>query len=176
MQISVYIATSLDGYIARSNGDIDWLPPINPDGEDYGYGEFIRTIDVIVMGRKSFEKVQSFNPWPYEGTPVTVLSQTLRAVPTHLTSKVSLSHASPETLSAQLASEGVKRVYVDGGQTIQAFLRAGLITDLTITSIPVLIGSGIPLFGHLSADIRLTHLQTNAFGNGLVQSSYAVQP
>lgn len=175
MQISVYIATSLDGYIARSNGDIDWLPPINPDGEDYGYGAFIRTIDRIVMGRKSFEKVQCFDPWPYEGTPVTVLSQTLRTVPAHLSDQVSLSDASPETLTAQLASKGAKRIYVDGGQTIQAFLRAGLITDVTITTIPVLIGSGISLFGDLTHDVHLTHLTTQAFKDGLVQSSYAVR-
>ena len=175
LKASVYIATSVDGFIARKDGAVDWLDH-DAGGEDYGYQDFINTVDMLVMGRNSYEKVLTFGGWPYEGKPVVVLSQTLtqQDIPQHLTGKVELTSAAPRALVDKLAADGIKHIYVDGGQTIQAFLREGLIQDLTISCIPILIGEGISLFGMLANDIKLTHLETTAFASGLVQTRYRV--
>ena len=176
MQCSVYIATSLDGFIARPDGDIDWLTAAGTleEGEDYGYHAFMDTINALVMGRKTFEKVRSFeSPWPYGDTRVIVMSRTDTSWP-DLPSTVERFAGTPHELIDTLANEGLQRLYIDGGRLIQSFLRAGLITDLTITRIPVLIGAGIPLFGDLDADIALTHVNTTPYPNGLVQSIYEV--
>jgi dihydrofolate reductase len=170
-EAAVFIATSLDGYIAREDGSLDWLLSRAGDG-DYGYAEFIATIDVIVMGRKSFEAVLDSDPWLYEGTRVVVLSTGSPEVPEALRSSVEVLSLEPGPLLRHLAASGVRRVYVDGGQTIQGFLRAGLIQEITITRVPVLIGSGIPLFGDLPKDVPLDHVGTETFPNGMVQSRY----
>jgi dihydrofolate reductase len=167
----VYIATSLDGFIARADGGIDWLGE-PPEGEDYGWAEFIAGIDAMVMGRVTFEQVLTFGPWPYEGTPLTVLSNTLKSVPDHLQGKAEISSLGLEALLLHLSDKGCERIYVDGGRVIQSFLRADLIDEMVITRIPVLIGSGIPLFGPLSADLAFEHLNTESIGPGLVKSTY----
>lgn len=177
MKISVFIATSLDGFIARPNGDIDWL--LNADTtdgrEDYGYEAFIATVDCLVLGRRSFEKVLSFPKWPYDGMRVVVLSRTVTTVPEQAAGKVELSAGPVEELAARLSAEGLGRIYIDGGKTVQSFLRAGLVTDVTITRIPILIGNGLPLFGELPGDIHLEHIETKAFPSGFVQSTYEVR-
>ena len=171
----VFIAASLDGYIARSDGDLDWLVGRSEsDGGDHGYADFMESIDTLVMGRKTFEKVLSFDPWPYTGTRVIVLSTGSVGVPDALKSTVEVVSLEPEALLRYLGVTGARRVYVDGGQTIQRFLRAGLIHEMTVTRAPVLIGSGVPLFGGLSEDIEWEHIETQAFSNGLVQSRYRV--
>ncbi|HVK61728.1 MAG TPA: dihydrofolate reductase family protein [Bdellovibrionales bacterium] len=171
----VFIATSLDGFIARMNGDIEWLISRDDPKEDHGYNDFIKGIDGIVMGRGTFEKALTFETW-YYSVPVIVLSKTLTAsnIPEHLKDKVQISKLSPRELMSQLEKMGWKNVYVDGGQVIQSFLREGQIADLVITTVPVLIGEGRPLFGSLLEDISLTHIQTRAFPSGLVQSEYKV--
>ena len=171
----VFIATSLDGFIARMNGDIEWLISRDDPKEDHGYNDFIKGIDGIVMGRGTFEKALTFETW-YYSVPVIVLSKTLTAsnIPEHLKDKVQISKLSPRELMSQLEKKGWKNVYVDGGQVIQSFLREGQIADLVITTVPVLIGEGRPLFGSLLEDISLTHIQTRAFPSGLVQSEYKV--
>ena len=181
MKASVYIATSLDGFIARENGDLDWLPGTAESGEsmadhgqDYGYQDFMATVDFLVMGRNSFDKVLTFGEWPYGNTPVIVLSRTLTTLPSHLPPTVELNASSPTELIQQLAARGAKHLYIDGGQLIQSFLREGLIQELIITRIPVLLGRGLPLFGQLPADIKLHHLTTQAYPTGLVQSHYQV--
>jgi dihydrofolate reductase len=176
MQASVYIATSLDGFIARVNGDIDWLPGGgSADGdEDYGYKEFLDTIDILVMGRHTYEKALTFAEWPYGSTPVVVLSSTQVHIPQHLATSVESLSCSPSELVRRLAERGARHLYVDGGKTIQGFLEAGLLQQLIITTIPILLGSGIPLFGPLTHDIRLRHIETRQFANGLVQSTYEV--
>ncbi len=174
---SVFIATSLDGFIAREDGSLDWLDRANallPPGEDCGYQAFMADIDAVVMGRRTFELVQTFPDWPFGEMPVVVLSRRGIALPERIPGSVSVSDEAPAALVARLSAQGLKRLYIDGGQTIQGFLAAGLIDTLTVTVIPVLLGGGRPLFGPLAADIRLTHVATRAFAFGFVQQRYHI--
>ena len=171
MKASVFIATSLDGFIARANGDLDWLPP--GGGEPHGYDEFMATVDALVIGRKTFETVLTFDTWPYGEKPVFVLS-TRTLAPAPLGAVVERMSGAPADIVSQLAARGIRHIYVDGGITIQRFLQGGLIQRLTITRIPVLLGDGIPLFGALQRDIALRHVATRQYASGLVQSEYAV--
>lgn len=172
----VFIAQSMDGYIARADGAIDWLMSLDTTGEDHGYNDFISTIDCIVMGRGTFDTVRTFDSWPYN-RPVIVVSSTLSSddIAEHLRDKVRVSPAAPRDLMTQLALEGYSRAYVDGGKVIQSFLREGLIQDMIITTIPVLLGTGRPLFGDVDRDIRLKHISSRSFPSGLVQSTYNVR-
>ena len=169
----VFIAISLDGFIARPDGDIGWLLRRDDPAEDHGYPDFIADKNMIVMGRGSYEKVLSFGAWPYD-RPVLVLSEQLAdtPVPEALKGKVRFSNLTPEDAMAELAGQDVRRVYVDGGRLVQSFLRDGLITDMVITTVPVLIGAGRPLFGALAQDIDLTLVNSRSFPSGLVQSTY----
>lgn len=177
MKASVFIATSLDGFIARPDGSIDWLDRANgvvPQGEDCGYAAYMATIDVLVMGRNTYELVRTFGEWPYGTTPVVVLSHHAPDVPDAIADTVSISKETPGKLVARLAAQGAKHLYIDGGRTIQSFLQARLIDELIITTIPVLIGTGRPLFGPLARDVQLVHLSTKAFDFGFVQQTYRV--
>jgi dihydrofolate reductase len=172
MNASVFIATSVDGFIARATGALDWLPP--GGGEEHGYEAFIATVDALVIGRKTFETVLSFDTWPYGQKPVFVLTSRPLPVPAPPGAVVERMSGDPREIVSQLAARGVRHIYVDGGITIQRFLRAGLIQRLTITRIPVLLGDGIPLFGALPSDIHLRHVATRQYASGLVQSEYVV--
>ena len=192
MKVSVFIATSLDGFIARPDGALDWLPGSGNESdanssdvpevdsaaevEDHGWGAFWGSVDGLVMGRNTFEKVLEISPgmWPYEGTRVIVLSNTLTAVPEELEGKAELYAGDPQALLEKLEKEGHECLYIDGGVVIQTFLRQGLITDMAITTIPVLIGEGIPLFGPLEEDILLKHVETKVYATGFVQSTYTI--
>jgi dihydrofolate reductase len=167
----VYIGTSLDGFIARSDGDIDWLIPYGDDSAVDAYNEFMATIDVIVIGRGTFEKVLEFPSWPYD-RPVFVLSRTLKDVPDGLREKASVVSLGPAELLKFLSDKGHKAAYIDGGKVIQSFLAEDLIDSLIIAKVPVLIGSGLPLFGPLDLDIAFDHVRTTAYSNGLVRSYY----
>ncbi|MEH6352179.1 dihydrofolate reductase family protein [Pseudomonas sp. 3JA] len=169
----VFIATSLDGFIARPDGDIDWLLQRDDPTEDHGYSDFIADKDVIVMGRGSYEKVLTFDTWFYE-RPVVVLSERLAGspVPEALKGKLRFSNLSPRDVMEELTRQGVRRVYVDGGQVVQSFLRDGLVADMVITTVPVLIGAGRPLFGALQQDVELKLISSRCFPSGLVQSTY----
>ena len=173
MKASVFIATSLDGFIARSDGAIDWLPTEVQD-EDFGYGAFMSTVDVIVMGRNTFETCLGFPEWPYSGRRVVVLSRRGVDVPGHIAG-VEVMAGNPAALLREFEESGATNAYVDGGLTIQSFLEAGQIDEMTINHIPILLGSGIPLFGPLTRDVHLEHLGTRAYDNGFVQSSYRVK-
>jgi dihydrofolate reductase len=168
-----FIATSLDGYIARPDGTLDWLLSRDDPGEDHGYDAFIAKMDCILMGRGTFEAVLRFPDWPYS-LPVLVLSKSLKTLPGHLTGKATLSDLPPTQAMHYLANQGHRRAYIDGGQIIQSFLRDGLIHDMTITTAPVLLGEGRALFGTLSKDIPLKHHATKAFPSGLVQSTWRI--
>ncbi len=171
MLASVFVGTSLDGYIARPQGALDFLPP--GGGEPHGYEEFMASVDAIVIGRKTYETVLAFDEWPYGRRAVFVLShRELVAQPRGAV--VERLSGDPKTILAELQSRGFKHAYVDGGITIQEFLRAGLIQRLVITRVPVLIGNGVPLFGPLPGDLRLRHIATRTFASGLVQSEYRI--
>ena len=172
MTASVFIATSLDGFIARPNGDLDWLP--EDGGEPHGYDEFIAGVDAIVFGRNTFEKVLTFGAWPYGDKRVVVLSSRPVDLSAAVGGVVEQLAGPPAEIVSQLAATGADDLYVDGGITIQRFLRAGLIQRLIITRVPVLIGEGVPLFGAIPQDIRLHHVSTRHYPSGLVQSEYQV--
>ena len=177
IKCSVFIAASIDGFIARPDGDIEWL--LRPEYETaelkgMTYERFIATVDALVMGRKTLEKVVSFPKWLYEGTPVIALYHQPLQIPAHLEGKVEVMAGDATTLVAALAERGMKHLYIDGGQTIQAFLEAGLINELIITRIPVLLGQGIPLFSQVGSEHELHHVGTYVSDNGFVQSRYQV--
>jgi dihydrofolate reductase len=174
---SVFIATSLDGFIARADGSIDWLEAANasvPAGEDCGYGAFIATVDALVMGRKTFESVLAFDPWPYGDLPVVVQSRRTLDIPARLAATVSASAEAPTELAERLGAAGARHLYIDGGETIRRFLSAGLIDELTITTIPVLVGEGRPLFGLPVTDRPLELVASRAWPFGFVQNCYRV--
>jgi dihydrofolate reductase len=172
MTVSVFVGTSVDGFIARPNGALDFLP--EGGGEPHGYTEFIASVDAIVIGRKTFETVLAFEAWPYGDKRVVVLSN--RPVDFSAVRGGVVEHmaGTPAQIVSQLAATGAHHLYVDGGLTIQGFLRAGVIHRLVITRVPVLIGEGIPLFGTLPRDIPLKHISTRHFSSGLVQSEYDI--
>jgi len=145
MKTSVFVGTSLDGFIARANGAFDFLKGEGGEGGPHGYDEFMATVDALVIGRNTFDIVRDFDPWPYG-----------------------------QKIVSLLAARGFQHLYVDGGITIQRFLRAGMIQRIIVNRVPVLIGSGIPLFGPLDRDVRLEHVRTQQYAGGLVQSEYVV--
>jgi dihydrofolate reductase len=171
MRASVFVGTSLDGFIARANGDFDFLD--EGGGEPHGYDEFMATVDALVIGRKTFETVLAFEQWPYGKKPVFVLS-TRPLPPAPPEAVVEHLSGEPAEIWSQLAARGIQHIYVDGGITIQRFLRAGLVQRLIVTRVPVLIGQGIPLFGALPHDVILRHVATRQYAGGLVQSEYVV--
>ena len=172
MTASVFIGASVDGFIARLNDDLDFLPP--GGGEPHGYNEFIASVDAIVIGRKTFEKVLTLGPWPYGKKRVVVLSSHPIDLSAAVGGVVEQMSGSPDEIVSQLAASGARHLYIDGGITIQRFLRAGLIQRLIITRVPVLIGEGVPLFGSLPHDILLRHVATRHYPSGLVQSEYHI--
>lgn len=172
MTVSVYIAASLDGYIADRDCGLDWLfESPNPEGSDFGFAEFIAGIDALVMGRRTFEKVLSFGEWPYE-KPVFVMSRTLEAVPGHLGGKAEIIGGDVRSVAAALNGRGYRRLYVDGGRVIRAFLREDLVDEMIITRVPILLGGGVPLFGELAGPLRFNHLETTRLNEALVKSRY----
>jgi dihydrofolate reductase len=171
MPVSVFVGTSVDGFIARPDGALDFLP--RGGGEPHGYEEFIATVDAIVIGRKTFETVLAMASWPYGDKRVVDLSN--RSVDlSKAGGVVEQLGGTPEEIVAKLAASGAHHLYVDGGITLQGFLRAGLVQRLVITRVPVLIGEGISLFGALPHDVRLNHVATRHYPSGLVQSEYQV--
>jgi dihydrofolate reductase len=172
MTASVFIGTSVDGFIARPNDDLDFLP--EGGGEPHGYNEFMASVDAIVLGRKTFEKVLTFGAWPYGDKRVVVLSSRPLDLSKTIGGVVEQMAGPPAEIVSRLAARGVNNLYIDGGITIQRFLRAGAIQRLIITRVPVLIGDGVPLFGTLPHDIRLRHIATRHYPSGLVQSEYEV--
>lgn len=172
MIASVFIGTSVDGFIARLNGSFDFL--LEGGGEPHGYNEFFASVDALVIGRKTFEIVVAFPKWPYGDKRVVVLSTQkldLSKVPAR---SIEQMEGSPREIVSTLEGRGIRHIYVDGGVTIQRFLGEGLIQRLIIKHVPVLIGDGIPLFGSLPKDVRLEHVQTQHYASGLVKTEYRI--
>lgn len=172
----VFIATSLDGYIADSKGGIDFLetfPEINHI--DSGYADFMAGIDALVMGRTTFETVCGFDiDWPYQ-KPVFVLSTTLTAIPEKVKGKVEVVKGDLSEVLDQIHQKGYTRLYIDGGKTIQSFLQADLIDELIVTVIPVLLGSGISLFGSVQNSLIFECRETTLFLDKIVQNRFVRQ-
>jgi len=169
----VFVATSLDGFIADEDGGIDWSIKVpNPDKTDYGYAELIKKTDALVMGRSTFEKVLTFGEWFYT-KPVFVLSNSLVAIPENLTGKVKIVKGDISDVLKDLNRQGYKNLYIDGGKLIQSFLKEDLIDELIINRIPILLGKGIPLFGEIDQKLKLKHTKTEVFNDSLVMSHYS---
>ncbi|MGD1840008.1 MAG: dihydrofolate reductase family protein [Thermonemataceae bacterium] len=169
----VFIAKSLDGYIAGKNGELDWLYTIlNPENNDMGYNSLIEEIDAVVMGRTTFETVCSFGgDWPYS-KHVFVLSNSLKDIPQKLNTKVTLMNGNPQEVLDKIYKKEYFKLYIDGGRTIQHFLREDLIDELRVTTIPVLLGGGFPLFGDLAAPMEFQHIASKVFLDQIVQNCY----
>ena len=173
MKASVFIGTSVDGFIAREDDALDWLPA--GGGEPHGYAEFMATVDAIVIGRKTFDKVMTFDTWPYGKKQVVVLSSRPSQVVPPSDANCEVMSGTPDEIVTRLTERGMKHIYIDGGVTIQRFLEAGLIQRMIVTRVPVLIGRGIPLFGPLTRDVQLEHVATRSYPSGLVQSEYLIR-
>lgn len=170
---TVYIATSLDGYIADANDGLDWLNTIpNPEGDDMGFADFMNRIDALLMGRRTFEVISAFGgEWPYK-VPVFVLSNSLSEIPRVLKDKVTLIKGEPAELVRELSQQGFEHLYIDGGATIQSFLQADLIDELIITTMPILLGDGVPLFGKLDKAVQWELVSSTTLLGQLVQNHY----
>lgn len=171
MRTIAYLGTSLDGFIARKDGEIDWLTQFANDEAIHAYEDFMNRIDAIVIGRGTFEKVLTFSSWPYE-KKVFVLSNTIKQLPDTLKDKAILISMKPEELLRYLSGLGFSTIYVDGGKVIQDFLKKDLIDEMIIAKAPILIGSGIPLFNYIDTDLQFKHVKTAVQSNGLVRSYY----
>jgi len=166
----VFVGTSVDGFLAREDGDLEWLTSRGEAAGDAGYSDFNATIDTMLVGRSTYETVDAFGSWPYEGKRVVVLSTSLDAGADDRISVV----RSLDEAAALLQDRGAQRVYIDGGRTIQACLSAGWVDELTLSHVSVLLGSGAPLFGPLPQDVDLEHVRTEVLGGGMVQTTYRV--
>ncbi len=184
MKCSVFIATSVDGFIAKKDGGVDWLHTAGNsaadmgDQADMGFDDYMASVDCMVMGRKCMEMISSMNltpeQWPYGDTRIIVLSNTLKEAPKNMKGKVEMYSGDLEILMSKLKAEGHKHAYIDGGTTIQAFINLGLIDEMTISRAPVLLGEGIPLFGKTDKEIKLEHVQALAFANDFIQETFVV--
>jgi len=171
VRASVFVGVSVDGFIARADGALDFLDA--GGDEPHGYDEFMASVDALVIGRKTLDTVLGFGGWVYGSKPVFVLShRPLSGIPPQAIAERVV--GSPAEILDLVGKRGLGHVYVDGGITIQQFLAAGLVQRLIVTRVPILIGSGIPLFGPLAKDVRLRHVATRTFAGGLVQTEYAV--
>jgi len=171
MKTSAFVGASVDGFIARRDDGLDWLDAAGND--PHGYEEFIATVDVIVIGRRTYDVVLAFPQWPYGAKTIVVLSSRPIAPPPQGAIVEQMS-GGPAEIVERLSSRGFQHAYVDGGVTIQRFLRAGALQRLVVSRVPVLIGTGIPLFAETGGDVALKHIGTRAFPSGLVQSEYEV--
>ncbi len=169
-KVSIYIGSSIDGYIARKDGNLDWLHYGHTGDEDYGFKKFISTIDAVVMGRNTYEVVANFDEWAYKNKRVIILSTTL----TKVRNEAELFSGELTELLAKLYAENIKHVWIDGGITVSRFLEAGLVDDITVSIIAMVLGSGIPLFNTMNQEQKCHLVSTQSYPSGLVQLKYEV--
>lgn len=182
MKCSAFIATSVDGFIARKDGSVDWLHTAgNQDIEmgnqtDMGFYDYLKTVDCLIMGRKTMEVIANMklteDQWPYGNMPIVVLSSSLTETPESLAGKIRFFNGQLQDLLDQLEADGYHHAYIDGGTTIQQFINEKLMNEMTIARVPVLLGEGIPLFGKPGIEVRLTDAETKAYPNDFVQVKY----
>ncbi len=171
MDLTVFVGISVDGFMARLDGSFDFLPETP---EPHGFEEFWASIDAMLIGRKTYETVLNFGGWGYGKKPVFVLSsQPLAPAPPEAV--IEHLSGSPENVFKAIEGRGYQHIYLDGAYTIQEFIRAGLVHRLIVTRVPVLIGTGVPLFGEITRDIPLKHIATRTYPSGLVQSEYEIE-
>ncbi len=185
MKCSVFIATSVDGYIAKTDGSFDWLHSAgNQEADmsgnpDMGFSHFFSSVDCMVIGRKCMEAVSSMNltleQWPYGDAKIIVLSKSLTKPPANLAGKVEMYSGELPALVKSLDRDGFKHAYIDGGTTITSFLNRQLIDEMIITQVPVILGDGIPFFGKMTKEIKLENVQASAFANDYVQVKYSLK-
>ncbi|WP_330110548.1 dihydrofolate reductase family protein [Methylophaga thalassica] len=185
MKCSVFIATSADGYIASSDDGVDWLESSGKtdvdlgEQSDMGFNSYIASVDCMIMGRGCMEKLASFNltpdQWPYGDIRIIALSSSIKTVPDNLKGRLELYSGDISRLILTLEEEGFRHAYIDGGVTITHFLNEKLINEMTITQVPILLGSGKPLFGFIDHQIKLKNAQIKAFANDFVQVKYEVE-
>lgn len=184
MKCSAFIATSIDGYIARKNGDISWLQNAgNADADmgenrDMGFKNYLSSVDCIIMGRNTMEKISTFNltdeEWPYGTIPIITLSTTLKSAPENMKNRVEIYAGDTFVLLEQLEKKGYTHAYIDGGATIQHFINLALIDEMTVTRVPILLGEGLSLFGKTSGDIRITEVTSKSFPNDFIQEKFSL--
>lgn len=173
MRVSVFCGTSVDGFLARPDDTFDFLKA--GEGVPHGFPEFLNSVDAVVMGRRTFEVVRDLGHFELYGKKPLIVLSSRRLDLSSIQAPVEQMAGTPQEIVAQLEMRGFKHVYLDGGITIQQFLRAGFVHRITVTRVPVLIGQGIPLFGSLTRDIHLRHVATQSFEGGLVQSEYEIE-
>ncbi|TGL33398.1 dihydrofolate reductase family protein [Leptospira perdikensis] len=175
IQYKAFIASSLDGFIARTDGSIDWLSSkeFTLENNDLGYSSFMEGIECIVMGRITFETVLTFETYPFGSIPIYVLTRNLdyKFKSEH---PIRIFQGTLEELDSDITKKQFKTVYVDGGKLIQSYLAKHMLNELTITTIPILLGSGLPLFGNSLIERKLNHIQTSTFSNGFIQTKYQI--
>lgn len=169
-KISVYIATSIDGYIARSDGSLDWLDQVGGFDEDYGFKNLLDSIDAVILGRKTYEIASSVVDWPYKGKRTVILSNTLKTV----RNDAELFRGDITQLVSQLNSDGIKHAWIDGGATISQFLDLQMVDSMTLSIIPVILGNGIPLFNVIGKELPCSLVSSQSYPSGLVQIIYEI--
>lgn len=172
-RFSVFVGTSLDGFIARTDGRLDWLDTVHRPGEDYGYQTFFDSVDALLLGSRTYSTVRDFPEWPYGDKPCFVASSRTWSPVRNET----FVRGNPVELARQLAERDFSRVYLDGGALIRSFLATGLVTDMTLSVIPILLGRGIPLFRELGrepayGEHQLKAISAKTFPSGLIQLHY----
>lgn len=170
LHCSVFLGASLDGFIARKDGSLDWLKPFDESGENYGFDEFFASVDTVLLGRKTYDVVLGFEKWFYAGKRCVVATHR----PAASRHGEAFMAGSPGELLTQLEATGSTRVYVDGGSLVSQFLGAGLIDALTISVAPILLGEGTPVTPNIGKDVRLDLREQRAFKSGMVQLRYAI--
>ncbi|OGR78156.1 MAG: hypothetical protein A2X32_02005 [Elusimicrobia bacterium GWC2_64_44] len=170
-EVCVFVGASLDGYIADGNNGLAWLDGVNASGEDYGYDAFLASVDAVLLGRNTYELTRKFPDWPYKDRKVYVLTHR----PLEPVKQERAVSGELRPILEDLAGEGARRVYLDGGRAIQAGLKAGLVTGLTVSVVPVLLGGGVPLFGAFGRTLALKNTAARRFNSGLVRLDYEVK-
>lgn len=175
MKVSVYVGMSLDGFIAASDGSLDWLTEIRPpDGDDFGFSRFMESVDAVVMGRVTFDFVVASGQWPYE-IPVFVLSEKMTAVPDYLSEKAFIMRGNPGEVVGEMNERGLRRLYIDGGQVVRQFLNAGMVDEMVLARVPIILGDGVRLFSNLQGMSRWQHEETEVLVGQIVKSRYTIR-
>ena len=175
MKVIAYLASSLDGYIADSDGGVDWLNSLpNPDKSDFGFSDFMNSIDALLMGANTFKTVQSFGMWPYT-KPVFVLSNSIKKIPDGFEDKIELLKGELKDVLKDLKKKGFENIYADGGVVVKDCLSQNILDEIIITRVPVSLGSGVSLFPLSEISLNFEHLGTEVLGVGLVKSRYQIQ-